>query len=195
MERGWKVFPAAVLLVLVSGEPSAWADNGEQILDLLLKKKVISQEEYDQIKKEAKEPAAAPTQTPEPPEGKLAPIGSYKDMETRRAGIENLRKEGYRNVWTSLDTLLKHSERVSVGVTALKVQYRADNTDLKPGTASDPATGFAGTVPRSEEHTSELQSPVHLVCRLLLEKKKTINNSDVLCNEAYSPLYTASTNT
>src|SRR5258708_14917675 len=29
-------------------------------------------------------------------------------------------------------------------------------------------TGF-----RSEEHTSELQSPDHLVCRLLLEKKKT----------------------
>src|SRR5258708_19591575 len=27
--------------------------------------------------------------------------------------------------------------------------------------------------PRSEEHTSELQSPDHLVCRLLLEKKKT----------------------
>src|SRR5690348_17440762 len=35
---------------------------------------------------------------------------------------------------------------------------------------------------RSEEHTSELQSPVHLVCRLLLEKKKkkkqkTINHT------------------
>src|SRR3989304_2094789 len=28
-------------------------------------------------------------------------------------------------------------------------------------------------VPRSEEHTSELQSRLHLVCRLLLEKKKT----------------------
>src|SRR5437763_7430724 len=27
---------------------------------------------------------------------------------------------------------------------------------------------------RSEEHTSELQSPMYLVCRLLLEKKKTI---------------------
>src|SRR6195256_5899453 len=27
--------------------------------------------------------------------------------------------------------------------------------------------------PRSEEHTSELQSPMYLVCRLLLEKKKT----------------------
>src|SRR2546422_5749815 len=29
---------------------------------------------------------------------------------------------------------------------------------------------------RSEEHTSELQSRLHLVCRLLLEKKKTTNN-------------------
>src|SRR5690348_18077419 len=29
---------------------------------------------------------------------------------------------------------------------------------------------------RSEEHTSELQSPVHLVCRLLLEKKKKPNS-------------------
>src|SRR5690348_17740878 len=29
---------------------------------------------------------------------------------------------------------------------------------------------------RSEEHTSELQSPVHLVCRLLLEKKKIKKN-------------------
>src|SRR2546426_8688284 len=28
---------------------------------------------------------------------------------------------------------------------------------------------------RSEEHTSELQSPCNLVCRLLLEKKKTIH--------------------
>src|SRR5258708_29914780 len=28
---------------------------------------------------------------------------------------------------------------------------------------------------RSEEHTSELQSPDHLVCRLLLEKKKSHN--------------------
>src|SRR3989449_7553015 len=30
----------------------------------------------------------------------------------------------------------------------------------------------AGHPPRSEEHTSELQSRLHLVCRLLLEKKK-----------------------
>src|SRR2546426_186987 len=32
--------------------------------------------------------------------------------------------------------------------------------------------------PRSEEHTSELQSPCNLVCRLLLEKKKKKSQSD-----------------
>src|SRR5438876_8882789 len=36
-----------------------------------------------------------------------------------------------------------------------------------------PIQAWKVTLPeRSEEHTSELQSPVHLVCRLLLEKKK-----------------------
>src|SRR5256885_10955778 len=34
--------------------------------------------------------------------------------------------------------------------------------------------GAIGAVIRSEEHTSELQSPCNLVCRLLLEKKKKI---------------------
>src|SRR5258708_17534586 len=37
-----------------------------------------------------------------------------------------------------------------------------------------PLRSLAYTNARSEEHTSELQSPDHLVCRLLLEKKKTI---------------------
>src|SRR5437762_4333075 len=41
--------------------------------------------------------------------------------------------------------------------------------------AIDAAGGLvvAGYADRSEEHTSELQSPMYLVCRLLLEKKKT----------------------
>src|SRR5256885_8840539 len=33
--------------------------------------------------------------------------------------------------------------------------------------------------PRSEEHTSELQSPCNLVCRLLLEKKNGVRERDV----------------
>src|SRR5256885_10683239 len=34
--------------------------------------------------------------------------------------------------------------------------------------------------PRSEEHTSELQSPCNLVCRLLLEKKKNMTHAVIL---------------
>src|SRR2546422_2740784 len=47
---------------------------------------------------------------------------------------------------------------------------RVDDT----GTAGDPYEDFlaGGSPARSEEHTSELQSRLHLVCRLLLEKKK-----------------------
>src|SRR5437764_9600878 len=39
-------------------------------------------------------------------------------------------------------------------------------------TAACTATERPGGAGRSEEHTSELQSPMYLVCRLLLEKKK-----------------------
>src|SRR5438876_12379834 len=38
--------------------------------------------------------------------------------------------------------------------------------------SSSPWATSCSACSRSEEHTSELQSPVHLVCRLLLEKKK-----------------------
>src|SRR5437879_8126332 len=36
---------------------------------------------------------------------------------------------------------------------------------------------------RSEEHTSELQSPMYLVCRLLLEKKKARSKQEVMSKE------------
>src|SRR2546422_3300243 len=45
--------------------------------------------------------------------------------------------------------------------------YNGDNRELVVNEAHDLAA-----VLRSEEHTSELQSRLHLVCRLLLEKKK-----------------------
>src|SRR5258708_33214012 len=57
-----------------------------------------------------------------------------------------------------------------------------DRTLDQPGGRGDVDRGFAVDRDhhaadlhdqRSEEHTSELQSPDHLVCRLLLEKKKT----------------------
>src|SRR5947208_10713642 len=49
------------------------------------------------------------------------------------------------------------------------------------------ANAFQITGKRSEEHTSELQSPDHLVCRLLLEKKKNANKKNVeqMCSRTH----------
>src|SRR5690554_7124085 len=46
-----------------------------------------------------------------------------------------------------------------------------------------PCTGSTTRAARSEEHTSELQSRPHLVCRLLLEKKKKNNNKQKTDNK------------
>src|SRR2546426_9344418 len=46
--------------------------------------------------------------------------------------------------------------------------------DLLPQPSGGPRLCEVRQMPRSEEHTSELQSPCNLVCRLLLEKKKKI---------------------
>src|SRR2546429_983723 len=40
---------------------------------------------------------------------------------------------------------------------------------------------------RSEEHTSELQSRLHLVCRLLLEKKKIHRTKSLLASVSHTP--------
>src|SRR5256885_13097741 len=59
----------------------------------------------------------------------------------------------------------------------------ATRADLSPGRPQPEPRSKSQRAPRSEEHTSELQSPCNLVCRLLLEKKKKktltpIMNSD-----------------
>src|SRR5438876_2043078 len=66
-------------------------------------------------------------------------------------------------------TLFRSGEIVGV---PLVINARTDA--LRFGTGDDEAKFEISA--RSEEHTSELQSPVHLVCRLLLEKKKIIKS-------------------
>src|SRR2546426_5845340 len=46
------------------------------------------------------------------------------------------------------------------------------SVSISPEIWATPAPSTTGSHARSEEHTSELQSPCNLVCRLLLEKKK-----------------------
>src|SRR5260221_8425583 len=76
------------------------------------------------------------------------------------------------------------------------------NTDLQGPNGPNPPTtqtnnhilGLDGKLKRSEEHTSELQSHSDLVCRLLLEKKKTEEPRTELytrrCSQSPLPLKT-----
>src|SRR3989449_3860252 len=62
--------------------------------------------------------------------------------------------------------LLSLGEMVEVGLIAVAAR--------RHGEGFPEAAARAAAAARSEEHTSELQSRLHLVCRLLLEKKKNI---------------------
>src|SRR5690348_11006866 len=53
--------------------------------------------------------------------------------------------------------------------------FRREGPDVTLGQRNRAKGRAVLEILRSEEHTSELQSPVHLVCRLLLEKKNNIN--------------------
>src|SRR5689334_24658965 len=76
-------------------------------------------------------------------------------------------------------TLFRSSEGHCQQGHSRRRQHRVDRDGARPGfqrrcVAIRLVQGSSGTSPiwRSEEHTSELQSQFHLVCRLLLEKKK-----------------------
>src|SRR5438309_11208413 len=75
-------------------------------------------------------------------------------------------------------TTLFRSGQTSLGGASTSMDETTSNSGASLGSASTPdKSGRARrTIPtcRSEEHTSELQSQFHLVCRLLLEKKNII---------------------
>src|SRR5437879_12962145 len=56
--------------------------------------------------------------------------------------------------------------------------FRYQRALFSSWTMTPPPWQLAESGDRSEEHTSELQSPMYLVCRLLLEKKKKKNTHD-----------------
>src|SRR5690348_18017190 len=76
---------------------------------------------------------------------------------------------------TSRDEVRRHADEPQRRVLR-RLAVRQDG-HRGSGLAGDLASARA----RSEEHTSELQSPVHLVCRLLLEKKKYLQKQPISC--------------
>src|SRR5437762_4793204 len=81
---------------------------------------------------------------------------------------------------TRFYTLSLHDALPISGACACRCAVRKNNKggrDRAHATPSKRQAGLQwglGATRRSEEHTSELQSPMYLVCRLLLEKKKHV---------------------
>src|SRR2546429_5090618 len=66
------------------------------------------------------------------------------------------------------------------------VQHAAQQLSSESAQAVMPFVADVGDPARSEEHTSELQSRLHLVCRLLLEKKKKIKTmANSVCRQIH----------
>src|SRR2546429_6752242 len=79
----------------------------------------------------------------------------------------------YTTLFRSLPPWLQATDRLLVPLNASFEPTKEFARALIPGVKQlDPTIGTALPWLRSEEHTSELQSRLHLVCRLLLEKKK-----------------------
>src|SRR2546429_6821322 len=90
---------------------------------------------------------------------------------------------------TEIYTLSLH-DALPISASA-RVDADASHRGHERGRAADPRGGAGPSLPpprrgrdgapprpRSEEHTSELQSRLHLVCRLLLEKKKNVHYTE-----------------
>src|SRR2546426_4320148 len=84
--------------------------------------------------------------------------------------------------YTTLFRSLQHriQQRDATDQVVLKIwagiRHRSLDSGLR-GEVKDHIDFMRAEDTRSEEHTSELQSPCNLVCRLLLEKKKNDNNA------------------
>src|SRR5256885_11398792 len=82
-------------------------------------------------------------------------------------------------------TTLFRSSAVQLAHQRVDLRDRVGEIGVGEHASSTPGRGHAARDrKRSEEHTSELQSPCNLVCRLLLEKKKTSTES--LCLTSHS---------
>src|SRR2546422_6455334 len=81
-------------------------------------------------------------------------------------------------ICSSQRTQADHLRNKHEGGDDLRCLYRPENErDLRAQRGHADLFRF-----RSEEHTSELQSRLHLVCRLLLEKKKKTTTTNCMCN-------------
>src|SRR5256885_11878263 len=76
-------------------------------------------------------------------------------------------------------TLFRSDSRVRISRCAGERRGVPGRSDSRTSASARPLHGARGDL-RSEEHTSELQSPCNLICRLLLEKKNNTVHTHVV---------------
>src|SRR5215216_7733980 len=77
-----------------------------------------------------------------------------------------------RNAASTRASMSRTSSLSEPAVSHVELRRLPERVAAAHGPVRDPLDQLPRIHARSEEHTSELQSPDHLVCRLLLEKKK-----------------------
>src|SRR2546429_4678181 len=112
---------------------------------------------------------------------KSAGYAVFNNMGTNLLLLSTARGSGIAvNTQSKQETFMKMISAgagLGVGVKDYRVIFVFENDKALAQFLDSGWSGSAQT--RSEEHTSELQSRLHLVCRLLLEKKKKRNTSGV----------------
>src|SRR5437762_8192721 len=98
-------------------------------------------------------------------------IGPESCGAARKGSVEALTGERAGRVFSRVRTFLRDADAVRRCGRPHRV-HRYREVCPSPARSETPCT-YASTSFRSEEHTSELQSPMYLVCRPLLEKNHT----------------------
>src|SRR5438876_9007168 len=102
----------------------------------------------------------------------------HKRVEVSQAAVTGTVSNGLAQAWLTMkhglhgavlgkDAVPGRPVPIHLGVKVIPIQFLCSRLGIVVGVG---CSGSQGRNKRSEEHTSELQSPVHLVCRLLLEK-------------------------
>src|SRR5437879_10428636 len=101
-------------------------------------------------------------------------IGAQRQvlLQTRGPGHRETVFEGERNQAAHRRAALPYQSDPSAGSESIQ-----DSAEESGSVHRRPEVAHSLREDRSEEHTSELQSPMYLVCRLLLEKKKKTTDS------------------
>src|SRR2546422_5114173 len=97
------------------------------------------------------------------------------------------RRRATPSSWVRLFRVRSQHRRSHLGIDADRVTPVIQGEPPRRHVDLDGAGSPVRMVWRSEEHTSELQSRLHLVCRLLLEKKKTATTLTPLVNSGTRP--------